>query len=133
MFDKLLHHKLLQEGLEGNGVITKQRVQGMKGDRAYSGFYLGIEGHTQFEDGTQGTFSSNGLDTSKLGDLEVGTIIPVRYSADHKHVVVDVVKLETRHHAKKQAAHDYAEQLKQQQIAAADAKLAQANKHGHHG
>ncbi|WP_042370692.1 hypothetical protein [Streptacidiphilus neutrinimicus] len=133
MFDKLLHHKLLHEGLEGQGVITKQKVEGMKGDRAYSGFYLGIEGHMKFEDGTEGAFSSMGLDTSKLGDLEVGTIIPVRYSADHKHVVVDVLKLEARHTAWKRKAADFEEQRRQREIASADAKLDQANKRGHHG
>jgi hypothetical protein len=133
MFDKVLHHKLLHEGLEGQGVITKQKVEGMKGDRGYAGFYLGIEGHMKFEDGTEGTFSSAYLDTSKLGDLEVGTIIPVRYSADHKHVIVDVLKLEARHKAWKQSAADFAEQRRQQEIAAADAKLTQANKHDHHG
>lgn len=134
MFDKLLHHKLLHEGLEGQGVITKQKVEGMKGDRAISGFYLGIEGHMKFEDGTEGAFSSMGLDTSKLGDLEVGAIVPVRYSADHKHVVLDVLKLEARHTAWKQSAADFAEQRRKQEIAAADAKLAEANKHDrHHG
>jgi hypothetical protein len=46
MFDKLLHHKLLTEGLEGEGVITEQKVEGSKGQMGVMGFYVGVEGHT---------------------------------------------------------------------------------------
>jgi hypothetical protein len=45
MFDKLLHHKLLTEGLEGEGVITEQKVEGSKGQMGVMGFYVGVEGH----------------------------------------------------------------------------------------
>ena len=78
----LLHHKLLAEGLEDQGVITGQKVEWAKGQLGVMGFYVGVEGHIKFDDGTQGTFSSKGLDTSKVGDLDVGTIVPVRYDAD---------------------------------------------------
>jgi hypothetical protein len=30
MFDKVLHHKLLTDGLEGKGVITERKVVGAK-------------------------------------------------------------------------------------------------------
>ena len=33
MFDKLLHYKLLTEGLEGEGVITQQRAALAKGGK----------------------------------------------------------------------------------------------------
>ncbi len=48
MFGKLLHHKLLAErleGLEGQGVITGQKVEGAKGQLGVLGFYVGVEGH----------------------------------------------------------------------------------------
>ena len=133
MFDKLLHHKLLTEGLEGEGVITEQKVEGAKGQLGVMGFYVGVEGHIKFDDGTEAKFSSRGLDTSKVGDLDVGTIVPVRYNADHRHVVLDIPKLESRKEAKKKAAAERLERHKAEEIAAADAALAKGNKSGHHG
>jgi hypothetical protein len=128
MFDKLLHHKLLAEGLEGQGVITEQKVEGAKGQLGVMGFYVGVEGHIKFDDGTQGTFSSKGLDTSKVGDLDIGTIVPVRYDADHAHVVLDIPKLEAAKEAKKKAAAEWLEHHKAEQVAAADAALAKENR-----
>jgi len=133
MFDKLLHHKLLTEGLEGDGVITAQKVEAAKGEMGIMGFYVGIEGHIKFDDGTQVTFSSKGLDTSKLGDLDVGTVVPVRYDASRTHVVLDIPKLEAAKAAKKKAAEAWLERQKAEKIAAADAALAKGNKGGHHG
>jgi hypothetical protein len=127
MLDKLLHHKLLTDGLEGNGVVTGQNVEGSKGQLGVMGFYIGVTGHITFDDGAVGEFSSKLLDTSKVGDLDVGAIVPVRYDADRKHVVLDVPKLEAAKAAKKQEARDWLEHHKQEQIAAADAKL---NGHG---
>jgi hypothetical protein len=132
MFDKLLHHKLLNEGLEGEGVITEQTVEGVKGQLGVMGFYVGVEGHIKFGDGTVATFSSKGLDTSKVGDLDVGTIVPVRYDADRAHAVLDVLKLETAKEAKKKAAAEWLEDHKAEQVAAADAALAKGGKNGHH-
>jgi hypothetical protein len=132
MFDKLLHHKLLTEGLEAEGVITEQRVEAAKGELGVMGFYIGIEGHVRFADGTEARFSSKGLDTSKVGDLNVGAIVPVRYSADRTHAVLDVPKLEAATAAKKQAADKWLERRKAEQIAAADAALAKGGKSGHH-
>jgi hypothetical protein len=131
MFDKLLHHKLLNEGLEGEGVITGQKVEGAKGQLGVMGFYVGVEGHIKFPDGTVATFSSKGLDTSKVGDLDAGTIVPVRYDADHAHVVLDIPKLEAAKEAKKKAAAERLEQHKAEQIAAADAALAKGSKSHH--
>ncbi|MEZ0091868.1 hypothetical protein [Streptacidiphilus sp. EB129] len=133
MFDKLLHHKLLHEGLEGEGVVTEQKVEGSKGQTGAMGFYIGVEGRLRFPDGTEGRFHSKGLDTSKVGDLMPGVIVPVRYDADHKHVVLDIPKLEAVQQAKKQARADLAERRKHQAIAAADAKLAKERKHPHQG
>jgi hypothetical protein len=132
MFDKLLHHKLLNEGLEGEGVITEQKVEGVKGQLGVMGFYVGVEGHIKFDDGTVAAFSSKGLDTSKVGDLDVGTIVPVRYDAERAHVVLDVLKLEAAKEAKQKAATEWLEHHKAEQVAAADAALAKGGKSGHH-
>src|SRR5579859_7336092 len=104
MFDKMLHHKLLTEGLEGDGVITRQTDEAAKGELGVMGFYIGVEGHIRIDGGTELTFSSRGLDTSKVGDLVAGTVVPVRYGADHKHAVLDMPKLEARTAARKKAA-----------------------------
>ena len=133
MFDKLLHHKLLTEGLEGDGVITAQKVEAAKGEMGLMGFYVGVEVHIKFADGTEAGFSSKGLDTSKLGDLDVGTIVPVRYDAGRAHAVLDIPKLEAAKAAKKKAAAEYLEHQKAAKIAAADAALAKGGKSGHHG
>ena len=130
MLDKLLHHKLLTSGLEGDGVITEQKVEGSKGQTGALGFYVGVEGHIRFDDGTEAKFSSKFLDTSKVGNIDVGTIVPVRYGADHKHAVLDVPKLEAKREAEKRANAERRERRKAQDIAAADAKLAKGGK-GH--
>jgi hypothetical protein len=132
MLEKLLHHKLLTEGLEGEGVITVQKVEAAKGEMGIMGFYIGVEGHIKFGNGTEIRFSSKGLDTSKVGDLDVGTIVPVRYDADRQHAVLDIPKLEAARAAKKKAAVEQLERAKAKQIAAADAALARGNKSAHH-
>jgi hypothetical protein len=132
MFDKVLHHKLLTDGLEGKGVITERKVVGAKNTFGVMGFYVTVEGHIKFGDGTEARFSSRDLDTYKVGILNVGTIVPVRYDADRAHVVLDVPKLEALKEAEKKAAAERRERLEAKRIAAADAALARGNKSGHH-
>jgi hypothetical protein len=130
MFDRL-HHKLLTDGIEGEGVITGTQVEGMDTRTGVMGFYLGVEGHIKFDDGTEAKFSSKGLDTIKVGDLDAGTVVPVRYDADHKHVVLDIPKLEAKKEAKKKADAEWLEHHNAEKIAAADAAVAEANESGH--
>jgi hypothetical protein len=133
MFDKLLHHKLLTEGVEGEGVITEQEVEAAKGSSAvYVDFYFAVKGHIRFDDGTEATFSSHLLETSKIGNLDAGTIVPVRYSADRTHVVLDIPKLEARKEAQKKAAAEREQRRKAREIAAADAALAKRNQGSRH-
>ncbi|MEY9877470.1 hypothetical protein ABH931_006994 [Streptacidiphilus sp. MAP12-33] len=132
MLEKLLHHKLLREGLEGQGVITARKLGAPMTQNGAGGFYLDVEGHITFDDGTQAVFSSRRLDPHKLGDIDVGAIVPVRYSADRQHVVLDTPRLEAVRTAKKQEAAGWAEQKRQRDIAAADAKLARGNNHPDH-
>jgi hypothetical protein len=86
----------------------------------------------RFDDGTEARFSSKGLDTSKIGDLNVGTIVPVRYDAGREHAVLDVPKLEAAKAAKKRAADQWLERHNADRIAAADATIAKGGKSGHH-
>jgi hypothetical protein len=73
------------------------------------GFYIGVEGHIKFHDRTELRFSSKGLDTSKVGDLDAKA-------------------------AKKKAAEGYLARQQAKKIAAADAAaLAKGNQSGHHG
>jgi hypothetical protein len=96
------------------------------------GFIIGVQGHIKFDHGTEAKFSSRGLDTSKVGDLNVGTIVPVRYDEGRTHVVLDIPKLEATQAAKKKAADEWLARQKANKIAAADAALAKGNKSGHH-
>ena len=130
MFDKLLHHKLLTEGLEGKGVLTERKVVGATNEFGVRGFYVAVAGHIKFGDGTEARFSST-LDTWRVGILNVGTIVPVRYDVDCKHVVLDVPKLEATKEAEKKAAAERRERYQAKKIAAADAAVAKGNKRGH--
>jgi hypothetical protein len=133
MFDKLLHHKLLTEGFEGDGVITEQEVEASKGSSAVGiDFFFAVKGHIRFDDGTEVKFSSRLLDTSKIGDLPAGAIVPVRYDADRAHAVLDVPKLEARKAAQKKAAAEREQRRRAREVAAADAALAKRNQGGHH-
>jgi hypothetical protein len=133
MFDKLLHHKLLTEGLEGEGVVTEQEVEAARGDSYVAvSFFIGVKGHVRFDDGTEAAFSSRFLDTSKVGDLVAGTIVPVRYNADRTHAVLDVPKLEAKKEARKKAAAEQDKRRQAREIAAADAALAKRNQGDRH-
>ena len=132
MLDKLLHHKLLTGGLEGKGVITGRKVIGATNQFGIRGFYVAFEGHIKFGDGTEASFSSGGLDTWRVGNLNVGTIVPVRYDEDRTHVVLDIPKLEAMKEAENKAAAERRERYQAKKIAAADAAVAKGNKSGHH-
>jgi hypothetical protein len=132
MLDKLLHHKLLADGLQGKGVITGRKVVGAKNTFGVMGFYVTVEGHIKFGDGTEARFSSRDLDTYKVGNLNVGTIVPVRYDETCTHAVLDVPELEAVREAQKKAAAERRVRYEAKKIAAADAAVAKGNKSGHH-
>jgi hypothetical protein len=131
MLDKLPHHKLLTDGLEGEGVVTERKCEMSNGlDEHFR-----LEGHIKFDDGTEAKFAAGGLNTAKVGHLEflnVGTIVPVRYDASRTHAVLDIPKLEAKQAARKKAAAEWRERRKAEEIAAADAALAKGNKDGRH-
>jgi hypothetical protein len=133
MLGKMLHHKLLNDGEQGQGVITKRhlgsttRYSGTKED--FVRFEL--QGHIKFPDGTQTEFRSKGLRSDKIGNIPEGAVVPVRYDAsDHSKVVLDVVALEAQRTAGREQAQARLNERKEQAIAEADAKAAQANADG---
>jgi hypothetical protein len=128
MLEKVFHHKLLKEGERGQGVITERRDQGAERSSSHYSTLFEVKGHIQFPDGTQTEFSSEMLNSSKVGSLQEGAIVPVRYDAtDHSKVVLDIPALEEQEKAKREHDLSWLEQEKARRIADADAQTAQAN------
>jgi hypothetical protein len=136
MLEKMLHHKLLKDGEQGKGVVTKRKDQASEssGGFAYSMLFE-LQGHITFPDGSQSEFRSEMLNSAKVGDIKAGAIVPVRYDAkDPRKCVLDVVALAAAKAKRKADAEAYFEHRDQEKIAAAEAKLAAENQHGgkHH-
>ncbi len=128
MLEKMLHHKLLKEGEQGQGVVTKRHYQASESSTSGFSELFEIHGHIKFPDGTQTEFKSEWLNSRKVGDIQEGAIVPVRYDAsDHSKVVLDVVALEENERANVEQAKDWLAQQKATEIAEADAKAAEAN------
>jgi hypothetical protein len=128
MLEKVLHHKLLTQGQQGQGVVTERHDQGT--ESGTSGFHIlfEVKGHIKFPDGSESKFQSELLSSGKVGDIQEGAIVPVRYDAsNHDHAVLDVVALEAAKDAARQRDMDWAEQRKEEAIAEADAKIAGGN------
>ena len=127
MLEKILHHKLLSEGEKGQGVVTERHDQGTESGTGGFHYLFELKGHIKFPDGSEGKFQSELLSSGKVGDLQEGAIVPVRYDgSNHSHVVLDVVELEAATSAAREHNKDRAERIKQEAIAEADAKVADA-------
>ncbi len=125
MLEKVIHHRLLREGAEGQGVITEKRVQGTETTSKGWGLLFSVHGHIKYPDGSQSEFSSELLNSMKVGDLQEGAIVPVRYAADdHSKVVLDIPALEAGHEAAHQNTQALIESLQERRIAEADAQIA---------
>jgi hypothetical protein len=125
MLEGLLHHHLLKDGEQGQGVITERHVQGTESNSKGWGDLFEIKGHIKFPDGTESQFSANMLSSLKVGGLYEGTIVPVRYDpSDHSKVVIDVNALETQHLADRQSHVDAVQQQAAARVAKADAQIA---------
>jgi hypothetical protein len=135
MFGK--KQRLLEEGERGQGVVTQRRAGGMTTTHAGGGSgrhtinWFELQGHIKFPDGTQTEFRSGKLSSDKVGNIGEGKIVPVRYDAsDHSKVVLDVATLEAQHTAEREQTQARLDQRKEQAIAEADARAAQANPDG---
>ncbi len=125
MLEGLLHHHLLSDGEQGQGVITERHDQGTESSSKGWAELFEIKGHIKFPDGTESQFSANMLNSLKVGSLYEGTIVPVRYDAsDHSKVVIDVNALEAQHLANHQSKVDAVKQQTAARVAEADAQLA---------
>ena len=128
MLEKMLHHKLLKDGEQGQGVVTKRHDQAAETGTGGFSMLFEIQGHIKFPDGIQTEFKSELLSSHKVGDIQEGSIVPVRYDAtDHSKVVLDVVALEETRKAAVKQAETWLEEEKSKAIAEADAQTAQAN------
>jgi hypothetical protein len=128
MLEKMLHHKLLKEGEQGQGVVTKRHDQATESSTAGFSIMFEIRGHIKFPDGTQTEFRSEWLSSHRVGDIQEGSIVPVRYDAgDHSKVVLDVVALEARTKDAAEQTDAFLQDQKARAIADADAQTAQAN------
>ena len=128
MLEKVLHHKLLTEGEQGQGVITEKHVEASESSSSSFSFRIALHGHITFPDGMKTEFKSDWLSTHNVGDPDEGALVPVRYDpADHSKVVLDVVALEAQHKAEKEKDRAWLEEDKQRKIAEADAAAARAN------
>jgi hypothetical protein len=131
MLEKMLHHKLLKEGEQGQGVVTKRHDQATESGTHSFSFLFELEGHIRFPDGTEAEFKSEWLNSGKVGDIQEGTIVPVRYDAsDHSKLVLDVVALEEKHRANVEQSEAWVAKQKSDAIARADAEAAKANAEG---
>lgn len=126
MLEKMLHHKLLKEGEQGQGVVTQRHDQAAERSGSVYSVLFALEGHIKFPDGTESEFKSEWLSSHKVGDIREGAIVPVRYDAsDHSKAVLDVVALEGKKTAARENAEAWNEKRKTDAIAESDAKLAQ--------
>src|SRR5689334_17717029 len=128
MLEKLLHHKLLTEGEQGQGVVTEKHVSASESSSNSFSFRIVLHGHMTFPDGTRTEFKSDWLSTHNVGDPEEGAIVPVRYDpSDHSKVVLDVVAMEAKHKAEREKDQAWLEDDKKRRIAEADAEAARRN------
>lgn len=108
MLEKMLHHKLLKEGERGQGVVTKRHDQAAESGTHEFSILFEIQGHIKFPDGFESEFKSEWLKSGRVGDIEAGALVPVRYDAFDRAEVSN-------------------EEQKAKAIAEADAQAARAN------
>jgi hypothetical protein len=128
MLEKMLHHKLLTEGEQGQGVVTRRHDQAAESSSKSFSILFEIEGHIKFPDGSETEFKSEWLNSHTVGDIQEGEIVPVRYEpADHAKVVLDVVALEEKKSAAIERAQAGEQECKAKAISDADAKIARGD------
>ncbi len=131
MLERMLHHKLLTEGEQGHGVVTKSHDEAAEtGTNIYS-MRFAVSGHITFPDGTETQFKSDWLSTHNVGEIHEGAIVPVRYDpSDHSKVVLDVVALEEKWQAVLAKDKAWLQEDKTRRVADADAQAARMNATG---
>jgi hypothetical protein len=131
MFDT---HHLLKHGAEGEGVVTSHKQI----DRDQFGSELDYSIHVtvRFDDGTETEIAHRWTKRKKVGVLNVGDRVPVRYDPnDHSKVVLDMPKLEAARRQKVEEAEQVIREAEQKRVARAQAEIAAQgeHQHKHHG
>jgi hypothetical protein len=120
-------HKLLREGLQAKAVVTSAELyqEGMRGNWG-TGFTYDVGMRVHFEDGTTADIVRRigGMAGTDL-DFEVGDIVPVRYDArDRNKVELDEDALRAEQQRARQEAQRGLDEVNEQVVREAEAKLA---------
>jgi hypothetical protein len=115
------HSQLFKNGVQGQGVVSRHdtiATSQFGAETLYSVHVL-----FRFDDGTETEFSQ-GCSHDKVGTLEVGDKVPVRFDPqDHSKVVLDLPALEVRHQEKAAAAQAYRQRADDEKVAKAQAEI----------
>jgi hypothetical protein len=115
------HGQLLESGARGQGVVSRHEMiaRSQFGDEIWYSVHVRF----RFDDGTE-TEISQGCAREKIGMLEVGDKVPVRFDPkDHSAVVLDVPALETRYREKVAAADAARKRADDEKIARVQAEI----------
>jgi hypothetical protein len=115
------HRQLLTSGTQGQGVVTRHEMiaRSQFGDESLYSVHVRF----RFDDGTE-TEISQGCARDKIGLLEAGDKVPVRFDPqDHSKVVLDMPALEARHQEKLTAVHAARQRADDEKIAKAQAEI----------
>lgn len=130
MFD----HHLLKHGVAGQGVVTSHKE--IDHNQFGTEIDYSIHVRVRFEDGTETEILHRWTKRAKVGSLQVGDKVPVRYDPkDHSKVVIDMPALEAAHEQKLADARATLKKYEDERIAKAQAEIAaqaeRQHKHGH--
>jgi hypothetical protein len=115
------HSQLFTSGAPGQGVVSRHEM--IARSQFGSETWYSVHVLFRFDDGTE-TEISQGCARDKVGTLEVGDKVPVRFDpADHSKVVLDMPALEARHQEKIAAASAYRQRADDEKIAKAQAEI----------
>lgn len=115
------HGQLLTSGAQGQGVVIRHEMLARSQFGAETWYSVHVR--FRFDDGTE-TEISQGCARDKVGTLEVGDKVPVRFDPeDHSKVVLDVPALEARHLEKIAAADAVRKRADDEKIARAQAEI----------
>jgi hypothetical protein len=115
------HRWLYARGARGLGVVTRHQMIA----HAPSGYELGytVYARFRFDDGTEAEIIQ-GCVRDKIGKLEVGDTVPVRFDpGNHSAVVLDMPALKARHQQKLVADYAARKRADDEKIARAQARI----------
>jgi hypothetical protein len=117
------NHHLLKHGVEGQGVVTSHKD--IAHDQYGGELDYSMHVRVRFEDGTETEIVHRWTKRTKVGILNVGDKVPVRYDPDdHSKVVIDWPKLEAAHEKKIADAKATLKRFDEERIAKAQAEIA---------